>query len=95
MPVFFFCGETGKILFRPRFTSAASPAQRVAAESEEIPCLTKKSRRKRGFVLNREFLSCTKARKILSQPKDLQKTKPNPLTLGFGLEMSHSRMSAR
>ena len=37
--------------------SAVSPAKRVTAESEETSCPTKKPRRRRGFVLNRKFLS--------------------------------------
>ncbi len=40
-----------------RPSSAASPAKRIAAESEETSCPTKKPRRRRGFVSNRKFLS--------------------------------------
>ena len=37
--------------------SAVNPAERFTAESEETSCPTKKPRRRRGFVLNRKFLS--------------------------------------
>ncbi len=55
----------------PRFLPAASPAQRVAAESEEIPCPAKNPRRRRGFVPNREFLSWLHAVKRLFCSKPL------------------------
>ena len=53
------------IKYRPIRTprhSAANPAQRIAAESEETSCPTKKPRRRRGFVSNRKFLSWSRVR---------------------------------